>query len=80
MGDLVYVKRHFVADRGRKLRYPFEGPMRIMDMQGNTVILRSLATGKHKRSSMRELKLVRAENITKTESQNAYEPFPISED
>ena len=76
VGNLVFARANYVNDRSFKLRYRYKGPFRIDEIIGNTVVLKSLATGKSSRVSMRAIRLYHNENITRTESDNARKPFP----
>ena len=53
-GDIVYIARHFVSDKARKMRHPYYGPFRVKQVTGNSTKLVSLATGKEK-SYLREI-------------------------
>ena len=76
-GDLVYLRAVFINDKAHKLRHPFRGPYRILKLEGNTVKLGALSTGKTRRASMRNLRFYAAESISTAEHPNANEPIPL---
>ena len=80
VGDLVYLRAVFVSQQAYKLRFPFRGPFRIIKIEGSTVHLKSLTTGKIKRASMRNIRIYAAESVSKSEHPNASEPVPLEED
>ena len=55
VGNLVFLKNQFVSEKGYKLRYRFHGPYRIQNIEGNTALLKSLASGKEVRVSLRNV-------------------------
>ena len=79
VGNLVFVKNQFVSERGYKLRYRYNGPYRIQNIEGNTALLKSLASGKEVRVSLRNVKLYHHLNLTTTETPNVNQPFPSPE-
>ena len=78
VGDKVYLQRRFVSDKGHKLKHPYIGPYRVMDVSGNTVVLKSLTNGKSRRASMRHLKIYREDTLTRTQNPNVGRVFPMS--
>ena len=58
VGNLVFVKNQFVSERGYKLRYRYNGPYRIQNIEGNTALLKSLASGKEVKSLTQECKII----------------------
>ena len=79
LGNLVFIKDQFVKDRAHKLRYRFKGPFRVIQIFGNSIVAKSLATNKEYKVSLRNAKIYHNENITQTESANAHIPFPSGE-
>ena len=77
VGDIVYLQRRFVNEKAHKLKYPYEGPYRITDISGNTVVVKSLASNKEKRASMRDLKIYKGSLLTKNDNKNVDKAFPI---
>ena len=78
-GDIVYISRHFVSDRARKMRHPFYGPFRVVKVTGNATVLSDLATGKEKRVSQRDMKFFKSQTVNKTDNKNADKVFPEAE-
>ena len=76
LGDIVYLKRVFVADPGYKLKYPYIGPFRVCKINGNVIELVSLASGKIRRASMRNIKIYHAGDLSRTDNKNINAPFP----
>ena len=79
-GDVIFLRKHFVNDPGYKVKYPFYGPFRIVDIIGNTVRLLNLTTGIEKRASMRHLKIFRYQDMSKTDHSNVDQIFPDEND
>ena len=79
LNDTVYLKRHFVADRGYKLKYQYCGPYRVTEILGNTVTLLNLASGRERRASMRNLKLYKGSDLTKMDHPNIGKIFPTAD-
>ena len=77
VGNIVYVKSRFVGDKAHKLRFPYEGPYRVSKVDGNTVCLKSLASGKSKLASMRDLKIYKGQFLTPSDNNNINRPYPI---
>ena len=79
IGDIVYLQRHFVSDKGYKIKYPYIGPFRVVDTKGSVVTLLNLSTGKVRQASMRHIKLFKAESLSKTQNPNVSRVFPMGE-
>ena len=77
VGSIVYLQKRFVNERSHKLRFPYDGPYRVTDISGNTVVIKSLASNKEKRASMRDLKIYKGSMLTKTDNKNVGRAFPI---
>ena len=75
-GDIVYISRHFVSDKARKIRHPFYGPFRVMQIIGNSTVLADLTTGKKKRVSQRDMKFFKSQTISKNDNENVDKVFP----
>ena len=80
IGDVVYLQRRFIGDRGYKLKYPYIGPFRVEGVAGNTVVLTSLATGKTRRANMRHLKIFKNGTLTRTQNKNVDTIYPGHEE
>ena len=76
VGDVVYLQKHFVNEKAHKIKHPYAGPFRVKDVAGNTVELVNLSSGKTKRASMRQLKLFKAESLTRSCNPNIDRVFP----
>ena len=77
VGDIVYLQRRFVSDKGHKLKHPFGGPFRVTHIAGNTMVLKCLNTGKIKRASMRDINIFKGDFLTKTNNKNVGSVFPV---
>ena len=77
IGDIVYLQRATVGDKAYKLRYPYDGPYRVVEISGNTVTLKSLANNKIKHASMRDIKIFKGSSLTKSDNPNVDRAFPI---
>ena len=76
LNDIVYLKRNFVNDKGYKIKYQFIGPFKINEIIGNTVTLLNLANGKERRAHMRNLKIFKSCDLTKSDHPNVDRMFP----
>ena len=76
----MFLKAVYVSEHGHKIRYPYRGPFRIIDIQGNSVKIHSIASGKARLASMRNIRIYPSQVITKAENLNANEPIPITDD
>ena len=65
-----------MADPGYKLKYQYIGPFRVCQINGNVVELVSLASGKVRRASMRNIKVFHAGDLSMTDHKNINAPFP----
>ena len=72
----MYIARHFVNDRARKIRHPFYGPFRVKQVTGNSTILVSLTKGKKKIVSQRDMKFFKGHALTKAINPNVDKVFP----
>ena len=75
-GDIVYISRHFVSDKARKVRHPFYGPFRVIQITGNSTVLADITTGKRKRVSQRDMKFFKSQTLSKNDNQNVDKVFP----
>ena len=77
VGDIVYVARNFVNDKSYKLKYPYCGPYRVESIVGNTVLLLNLSNGKTRQCSMRNIKIYKSDDLTKTDHPNVDKIYPL---
>lgn len=77
VGDIVYLQRNSVGDKAYKLRYPYDGPYRVFEIAGNTVVLKSLANNKIRKASMRDIKIFKGSVLSKSDNGNVDRAFPI---
>ena len=77
LGDIVFAQRHFVGDKGYKIKYPYVGPYRIEGVTGNTVKLLNLSSGKIKVASMINIKIYKTDDLSKTDHPNIEKVFPL---
>ena len=81
IGDIVYARQVHVNKRDFKLLPKFYGPFRIMDLKGpNTAIIKSFRTGRMLDVSLRNIKLIHHEWMTKTDHPSVLDVFPCKQD
>ena len=78
IGDLVYACNISVAKKDYKLLSKYIGPFRVVNMKGNTCVIKNLRTGRLRQVSLRFVKLVHFSSITATENKNRNEVFPTN--
>ena len=70
IGDIVFVQRNFVNEPAYKILYPYTGPYRVVKIIGNTVDLVNLSNGQPRRCAMRNIKIYKIDDLTKTNHPN----------
>ena len=78
VGDIVFVARNFVGDRAYKIKYPFSGPYRVENVNGNTVTVLNLTNGQPRVCSMRNIKIYKADDLNKSDNKNVNKIFPLA--
>lgn len=85
VGDVVFLRERHVARKDHKLLQKFNGPFRILELLGPTgspgaCVIKSFRTGRTKQVSLKDVRLIPSDSITKTENGNAHMEFPIFDD
>ena len=66
VGDIVFARTVYTGRRDTKLLAPFHGPFRVLDIKGNTGVLKSFVTNRMSAVSLRNVKLVCPSGFSQT--------------
>ena len=81
IGDIVYARQVHVNKRDYKILPKYYGPFRIIDLRGpNSAVIKSFRTGRTSNVSLRNIKLVHHEWLSKTDHPSVMREFPLEQD
>ena len=75
VGDIVFARTVYTGRRDTKLLAPFHGPFRVLELKGNTCVLKSFITNRMSAVSLRNVKLVCPHGFSQTEPGRIFPDF-----
>ncbi|CAL4120917.1 unnamed protein product, partial [Meganyctiphanes norvegica] len=77
IGDIVFCRRIHINQRDHKILPKFHGPFRVLDLKGNTAIVKSFRSGRVKQVSLRNVRLLPSAALCLSHNQNHGQVFPV---
>ena len=77
IGDIVYCRLVHVNKRDHKILPKFHGPFRVLDLKGNTAVVKSFRSGRVKQVSLRQVRLLPSAALSLGDNLNHEQVYPV---